>query len=502
MDEDLTKIEKIEYKMNPKSCFGNFNESDFAPMIGRSNRDISKPPHNLFSSPNLAFQSPKKMQPLLPIPPSPKDSLPTPKNALMSDNLHGLSLEPEFMTSFQGNFQSRLYHSKMMLKNVLRDFGVQFYLKVLEEYNQEHGLVNNYFEPNGLLFQSPKNDLSLKKRHYPEAFNKNVFLNSKVHKINSSNNSFQIQKINLGSTKNESLYSMLNGTINCPNLYNENPYSPNKRREITSIEKNHSDEKNPKNILIRLYQVLCGESPQENWTSHWDSMQTQIFWLLLYKMGVLPDDWQTSLQKSNKFPTSKQKLKSVSHKTNMLTNRILIKILNKFYHQAKDKDCKSSENVLMKLLKSGQTILISKDFAHFSNIVGLKPLEKGVDRFIDISKIQNQYLNRKMKEVLCNVLVKQTQTSSFHEEVRSEVLTKQNKFQLYHKNKVFKKLRMAISKVENFFVEGGKLPKIGLNMNQRQRSVFKKLKIPPPLQNWVEAFEQVDDLLSLIPSED
>jgi hypothetical protein len=504
MDDDLTKVENYKFKMNSKTCFKNYNESDFPPIFGRTEPHLQQlSNHDNFSSPNLAFQSPKKIQPLVPMFQSPKNSFLSKKVPLMTPKSPNvLSLETEFMNPFQNEFQSRLLHSKMILKNIIRDFGVQFYLKVLDEYKQDHGLMNTYFDANSHIFNSPSNQINLKKRGFPATLSQNKYINSNLQKMDSSNNSFQIQKINLSSTKNDSLYSMLNGNLNCPNLLDENQKGLKRRRTITSIERNRSNDKNPKNILIRLYQVLCGDSPQKTWISHWDPMQTQIFWLILYKMGVLPDEWSTSLQKSSKFPISNQKLKSVSHKTNMLTNRILIKILNRFYYQARDKECAESEEVLRKLLKTGKANLIIKDFSHFSNIVGLNPAEAGSKRFIDISKIQNQYLNRKMKEVLCNVLVKQSQTSSFHAEVRNEVLTDKNKFQVYHKNKVFKKLRMAISKVENFFVEGGKLPKIGLNMNQKQKTVFKKLKIPPPLQNWVEAFDQVDDLLSLIPSED
>ena len=94
--------------------------------------------------------------------------------------------------------------------------------------------------------------------------------------------------------------------------------------------------------------------------------------------------------------------------------------------------------------------------------MGLQQSEKKNNQYIDITKIQNQYLNRKMKEVLCNVLVRQSQTLVFYQEVRDEVLTKDNQFQAYHKNKVFKKLRMAISKIDKFLVEGGTLPSIGV----------------------------------------
>ena len=497
MDESLTKIEKEDFKLSSRSYLGNFNELDYAPMLTNGEHPRLQSVNNPLDSPNIPFSSNLSVKPFFKPFQSPKIRMSHPNPNEVNSKHYSPYSKKDYYYPPRRQFQDKIDRTREVLKNIIREYGVQFYMKVLEEYHQKNDdtFRNSNFES----FDYPNQNYYLGKRQNPNLINQTQFLSPKNCKI--SNNSFQIQKINLGSTKNESLFSILNGNIKCPNPFGEKTFVSEQPIKVTSIEKNEIEDTSPKNILIRLYNVICGKSPRETWTLNWDLVQIQIFWLLLYKMGVLPEDWQTSLQNSNSFPKSSRKLKSVSHKTNMLTNRILIKILNRYFYQARDKNCPISESVLKKLLQSGETNLIQKDFIHFSKIVRLKNEEKGVKRFIDISKIQNQYLNRKMKDVLCNVLLKEDKTPMFYAEVREEVLNDKNQFQLYHKNKVFKKLRMAVSKVETFLVQGGKLPKIGLEMNQKQKTVFKKLKIPPPLHNWVDAFSQVDSFLSIIPSE-
>ena len=499
MEESLTKIEKENLKLSSRSYLGNFNESEFPPIFGNIDNAAIKSTRNPLDSPNLPFTSNLPIKSFFKSFQSPKmrKSIPYPNQFASKQFLR--ICENDFTYPPRVDFQGKIGKARNILKEIIKDFGVQFYLSVLDEYNKDTEITknNSYYE--GFQHGIYSGDMSLSKRQSPNLMNSNLFSNLKNKNFRLKTNSFKIQKINLDSTKNDSLFSILNGNIKCPNPYREKQEIARDSYKVTSIEKFESENNNPKNILLRLYNVICGESPQEFWTSNWDSKQIQIFWLLLFKMGVLPDEWQTLLQRSENFPISSRKLKSVSHKTNMLTNRILIKILNKYFYQARDKNCQISEVVLNKLLETGKKILIKKDFLHFSKIVGLKE-EDDEKRFIDISKIQNQYLNRKMKDVLCGVLSKQKKTNLFYKEVRSEVLNSNNDFQNYHKNKVFKKLRMAISKVESFLAEGGKLPKIGLEMNKEQKTVFKKLKIPPPLQNWIDAFVHVDNLLSLIPS--
>ena len=500
MDESLTKIEKEDLKLSSRSYLGNFNESEFAPILATSDNPPIKFSRNPLDSPNLPFSSNLATKPLFRPFQSPKmrKSHPYP-NKFASKQFLRIS-ENDFSCPPRSQFQGKIGNTRKILKEIIRSFGVQFYLSVLEEYQQDHGFLKNNSFYEGFKPQFQSGEFTLSKRQSPNFINKNLLSNLKNKKFTPINNSFQIQKINSDSTKNDSLFSILNGNLQCPNPFGEKQEIQQDSLRVTSIEKFESEINNPKNILLRLYNIICGDSPKENWTLNWDPRQIQIFWLLLFKMGVLPEDWQTSLQRSNCFPNSSRKLKNVSHKTNMLTNRILIKILNKYFYQARDKNCKISETVLKKLLKSGKNTLIKKDFIHFSKIVGLSGNSEDKKKYIDISKIQNQYLNRKMKDVLCEVLSKESKTNLYYIQVRSEVLNKKNEFQNYHKNKVFKKLRMAISKVETFLAEGGELPKIGLEMNSKQKTVFKKLKIPPPLQNWIDAFLQVDNLLSLIPS--
>lgn len=481
-----------------QSSFPNYKECDFAllPFNSHSQQPkpklkpaISDPSDPVFTAVAPSDPLISSIHSLRSTPAIPNKLFSTPQNTFTP-------LKPEFTNTDQNNFMQRSEFAKMTLRKILSDFGVQFYIKVLQEYNK------SVFISPADLFGCHEPASFLRKRGDSFGTISDGFIQPKINEMQFFKNSYNIQKINLTSAHRDSLFSFLNGNLQCPLLAAPEPVSSDCEEKTKPNNRFQNNANDLDNILDRLYQVICGESPEKTWLANWDPMQTQIFWLLLFKMGVLSDDWKNSLQKSSKFPSSRQKLKSVAYKTNMLTNRILIKILNRFYHHAHNKQCETSEAVLRKLLRIGKSDLVNSDFSHFSKIVGLKPNVQGPKRFIDISKIQNQYLNRRMKEVLCKVLVKQPQTKEFHWEVRSQVLTSSNEFQLQHRTKVFKKLKMAISKVENYFVNVKELPKIGLQMTKRQKAVFNKLKIPPPLQNWVEAFQQVKELFALIPFED
>jgi hypothetical protein len=493
MEKELI-INPIRKKKNlGQSYLGNFNESEFAPIMNGNLQPKSLIPKNNLESPGLHYPTfksrPNEMNPY-PFPGVHNQYSLTPTQHF-SSNL--LNFESDVRNI---NLSASHEQAKNTLKNIISQFGVQFYLKVLEEYYNQFGLGGHYFDAH--VNAKPNGDLLLGKRQTQGLVDSNFFGNLENSDVNSQNPTFKIQKINFSSTKNESLFSLLNGNLQCPASDHQEKRPEINEKKVTSIDRYEAENKNPKNMLVRLYDIICGKQPKNEWFQNWEPSQVQIFWLLLFKMGTLPEDWQISLQKSTKIPDSIHKLKSVSHKTNMLINRVLIKILNRYYYQARDRNCTESEGVLRKLLSKGKTQLLPKDFKHFGKIVGLKLEESQGPCYIDITKIQNQYLNRKMKEVLCSVLVKQERTLDFYQEVREEVLTNENHFQAYHKNKVFKKLRMAISKIDKFLMEGGRLPVVGGDMDVHQTQVFKKLKIPPPLQNWVDAFLQVDELLSLI----
>lgn len=496
MDPDINPNPKPKHKLISRSYLGNFKEADFAPMT-----NTFPPPTHPIQQPPFDCPLPPHPGPLsLPPNPAPFETAANPHPLFYAPqtSFHSnfLPLEPEYLP-LQENLEPERNSARVMLKNILRSFGVQFYLKVLEEFNCEVGFPMQ--SPHFANEYAGRPGVGLGKRAAPGMIKLGLFNCLENNEAEGYKTTFKIQKLNLSSTKNESLYSLLNGNIKCPLPFSERPGNYAPVQKVTSIDNYEPEDKNPRNILSRLYDVICGESPASDWFIEWDALQTQIFWLLLHKMGVLPEDWQLALQKSYALPRSSQKLQSVSHKTNMLVNRVLIKILNRFYYEARDRNCPESEGVLQSLLSRGKSSLINKDFLHFSKIVGLQQEDSKANRFVDINKIQNQYLNRKMKDVLCGVLIQQTQTQVFYQEVRREVLTEDNRFQSDHKKKVNKKLRMAISKIEKFLGEGGNLPGFGVEMDQEQRQVLKKLKIPPPLDNWVNAFEQVDELLSLIP---
>lgn len=483
-------------KTNFKSSFHNYNESDFAPFMRVSDPLNSTSSPGIPNLPDPVFTSPMPLNPCIPsfnsphcLPPLSNQSFTKPHCAYNS---------PETDPRRAGHFDhiSRSSVAKNTLKQILTEFGVQFCIDVFQEFDVPIRVDPMKCSlPSGPAF-------GLGKRNCPFQPISARALSPKFNEVPIFKNSFQIQKINFDPARHNSLFSYLNGNLQCPHSAKTASPKGLGKDSLVSIEALNHQGRDSRNILSRLFQVICGESPDKTWTATWDISQTQIFWLLLYKMGVLPDDWINSLEHSSRFPASKKKLKSVSHKTNMLINRILIKILNRFYYHAYNKQCAESENVLEELLKIGKSFLISKNFAHFSKIVGLRDNVKGPERFIDISKIQNQYLNRKMKEVLCSVLVKQPQTEQFYWEVRNQVLTQSNQFHSRHENKVFKKLKMAISNVENYFVGESQLPNVGLRVQQSRQPIFKKLKIPPSLQNWIEAYDQVKKLLLLIPLED
>lgn len=248
-------------------------------------------------------------------------------------------------------------------------------------------------------------------------------------------------------------------------------------------------------LKTRIFHVLSGKIPERVWIENWSRRTKQIFWLLMNKMWILPEEWLDELKDSHEFPSGRgipsQKINNILKYSSFVLRDILNLIIY-------------SQDFLETDQATFGDFLLSKigNVSHLHNHRNFRNLINPC-----VSTKERLYLGKKYRIVKTKLNFSKTQrTFVFRylkhypgiEEIFAKVKAtylENDQFSQTRKKIILSQIALAVKKVDTL-IKKECLPATGIDLTRKNKTLMDSIKVSVFLKDWVDYFNWIQGIMS------